>query len=221
MTTTQVQRSTNRIKISENAMSIFKAIKFFREGNVPALNLDLDAHLQSGTTIRTCYWTGTGIIYPAPDRAFSDFIIVRDGRMGYEVPFRYQGMRNAGLILETDLDVEIKAGGGYFLLKGTVTSVTENLPKTDDWYLTDFRGIPCGKKVSKNNPEAREWVHDERHGFAGLIVRGSNCNGTRHSRSINAYLTSGQWPSPILHAASLDQAQEVAPTELAVVHRKE
>lgn len=92
------------------------------------------------------------------------------------VPRKLQGMKNVSLNYEGLIDYERK--GNLYLIKAEVTSVTEDLPKTDMWAIPGPAGIPQGKEVDVSNPAARYIDRARRHEqFIGLVSRTTDGDG--------------------------------------------
>lgn len=167
MTTAQVATTRRQIHISKKDSDLFTAAETYKRREMP-VNLDADAHLQAGNKMRASWILGTRIVYAAPDVKFTR--LVRSDNLEYEVPTKYQGLKNTALVMQGP-DFEIDRTSGAFK-GGTVTNVIENYPATDGWYNTDATtGIPQGVQVSNETDTARYLWRRENAPYIGVLVR--------------------------------------------------
>jgi hypothetical protein len=137
-----------------------------------ANNKALDSwYAQSRATAFPLIWSGTGIVYAAPGEKIGSKI--QFNRLVFNVPKRYQGMRDIALLLEHP-DFRIEEVDGVLTVKGNVIGVTHNFPKRSGLYLTDEFGIPRGKELfsDDSNPELRHLDRADGE-YVGAVVRTS------------------------------------------------
>ena len=125
-------------------------------------------------------WTGTLVIYEAPDKPFGEKVVFSFFRwtankinhsVSFEVPKQFRGKANCALVIEhPDFDLvdlgnnryEIKAAEGIHIMK--------QFPKRSDWYLLHAETmIPQGKQVD-NSEKARYFYRDD-NSYLGFLVR--------------------------------------------------
>ena len=95
-------------------------------------------------------WTGTIIVYEKAGVPFGTTIKGRDG-VTFDIPKKYQGKKDCAIVIESP---------NYSLTKtrltATKTSLIENFPKKNGWYLPDSaHGIPQGKEAKDSDKNAR------------------------------------------------------------------
>ena len=124
-------------------------------------------------------WTGTLIIYEAPDKKFGKNVVFSwdvngvNYSISFKVPKQFRGLRNCALVVEhPDFEVvkiEVNPILRKFksllksmtysdyeikLLEGANIQLIENFAKENSWHLTD-NGIPVGAKVDRSIDDSR------------------------------------------------------------------
>ena len=152
-------------------------------------------------------WTGTFVIYEAPDKKLGKNVIFswKDNKVEYsisfEVPKKFRGKSNCALVVEhPDFDL-IDLGNNKYELKITDEKVhqIQDFPKSDGWYMPNAEtGIPHGEAV-KGSSDSRYLWRLEDSSYLGPVARVS------YGRDVYLYY----WPSNGLGVALVSLA--VAP----------
>ncbi len=123
-------------------------------------------------------WVGTGAFYEAPGKEFGSSVEYKfsNGQIiVVEVPKKFHGMKDTALALEHP-EYTIEKVGSIWTFKINAPDkiqVVENFPRSDGWYnVHEATGIPTGKAVSSNDPDARYLVQQDNIAWVGPLARG-------------------------------------------------
>ena len=126
-------------------------------------------------------WTGTGIVYEAPGKAFGKRVVFnwQDENVKYSVSFsvpkQFQGKKGCVLVVEHPDFVFEPKGKNRFELKvkdENLVHIVENFPASDGWYNQDERfRIPVGNPVDSSDPDARRLWRIDDDSYVGLLAR--------------------------------------------------
>ena len=126
-------------------------------------------------------WTGTGIVYEAPGKAFGEAVAFAwqdknvDYSVSFSVPKRFQGKRNCALVVEHPDFVFVPKSNNRFEMKvknENLVHLVENFPKEDGWYNQDERfRIPVGNQVDSSDSNARHLWRINDDSYVGLLAR--------------------------------------------------
>lgn len=169
-TATTINQPKVRTPISNSAkrMNLLTAIETYCSVKTPN-NLDVDAHLKNGGRLYGSWVLGTGAIYEAPGQKFKKKVKY-DGLV-FQVPEKYQGLKDAVLVLQSGFNIDGKSG----LYTGEVTHVVEEYPTSDGWYAVHKEtGIPQGKEISSDNKDARYSYRRNEGNYIGAVVRSND-----------------------------------------------
>jgi len=168
-----------------------------------ATNLEIDLALQTGTweEIRNAFplWTGTGFAYVGAGKKFRDeaekingkyYLVFTDPRTKerclFPIPEQHLDVMNGILIAEhPDLSL-IKDGNDRIVVAKEIDLVEKFPTECGHWLIPDPKhGIPCGKKKTNNDPNARLLVR-RLNKLVSLDVRDYGCGnwGRYNSRGV-------------------------------------
>ena len=126
-------------------------------------------------------WTGTIIIYEAPDKSFKDKVIFgwEDNNVVYSISFtvpeQFRGKINCALLVEHPDFELISLGNNNYELKVDEWNVhqIERFPtKKDGWYRYNKFRIPVGKKVAYREDNTIRYLWRDSNSYIGLLGRG-------------------------------------------------
>jgi len=151
---------------SDRCTNLITATKRFNRLREPT-NAEVDMHLKNGGLLEDSWIIGTGVVCERPGERLRKEVEV-DG-LRFEVPHKYRGLADTLLIFQSGFRINKKG-----LYTGEVTDVIDEFPALDGWYKADAKtGIPQGKTISDDDPEARYLFR--RYGkYIGAVTRGSD-----------------------------------------------
>jgi hypothetical protein len=164
-----------------NDLNVFEALALAKkEGKILVPNYVHDRILTE-TKERYSAWTGTCVIYEAPDKPFGEKVVYRwedYNGIGYSirlaVPEHLRGKTNCALVIEhPDFGIVVMGNSTYELEADEKTiALIENFPKeSGKWHEFDERfRIPVGSQKRKNKSLRRLWRLDD--SYLGPVARG-------------------------------------------------
>ena len=131
-----------------DALSLSNGRAMLSNSQVDEILKDEKARLQYKDALPM--WTGTIIVYEKAGVPFGT-TIKGGGGVTFDIPKKYQGKKDCAIVIESP---------NYSLTKtrltATKTSLIENFPKKNGWYLPDSaHGIPQGKEAKDSDKNAR------------------------------------------------------------------
>jgi len=139
-------------------------------------------------------WTGTLVIYEAPNMPFRDKVTSRykennEYSFSFSVPKQLQGKKNCALAIEhPDFEV-IAVGNNRYevkLVDGANVHLIENFPyDTGDYGFDPKTGVPTGKKVTDSNKKRELWR--DYNAYISLLVRYCNETDGYHRRIVDMH----------------------------------
>ncbi len=122
-------------------------------------------------------WTGTLVIYEAPDKKFGKKVVFSwehdKVTFSFEVPKQFRGKKNCALVLEHPDFELLDLGNKTYELKVVDKSnirLVQDFAKENGWYLTD-NGIPVGPEVAPST-YARRFLSRLENQYIGPLIRG-------------------------------------------------
>ena len=125
-------------------------------------------------------WTGTFVIYEAPNKPFEEKIvfIFDDKIVEFTIPHQFRGKRNCALVVEHP-DFELIALGNNtfeFKVLDSKIQLIKGFPKENGWHMPHTKiTIPHGRKVQLSD-ETRYLLRIEDGSYGGLLVRNHDLN---------------------------------------------
>ena len=182
-------------------LNFFEALALAkREGKLIVPN-DIHDEILTKTTdkeyIKQNYhvWTGTLVIYEAPDKPFDEQVVYSweelnqvKPSISFEVPEQFKGLRNCALAIEHPDFELINLGNKNYEIKVSDEEAIhqiEQFPKQDGWYIPDAEtGIPRGKAV-KESSDARHLGRTTDDSYLSPVAR----SGDFFSHDARRYVT--------------------------------
>ncbi len=123
-------------------------------------------------------WTGTLVIYEAPDKPFGEQVVFnRDINqvkysISFKVPKQFRGKKNCVLVVEhPDFELVDLGKNKYQIRVTDGIHLIEQFPKKDGWHMPDAEtGIPCSMSVRESLDSRSLWRLDS--SYLGLLRRG-------------------------------------------------
>jgi len=166
--------SIEYLATAEEGRTMLQAIEEANKNGLTLIpNIDIDERLNGKEQIwkaeQDFYpcWTGTLIIYAAPNQEFGKEISF--GGLRVKIPKKWQHRRNCAIVCNHP-NFTIEKDGTIKLKKAVLI---ENFPAKGGWYKTDKKfGIPCGVQSNETDNEARRLWRQTDNIFVGLVARG-------------------------------------------------
>ncbi len=193
----QVKRTKEMLRsmTPEKALEVIefhKGLTFFealalakREGSIIVPNFVHDGILTETTDheyLKQNYpvWTGTSVIYEAPDKKFRDIITFGwdhnkiNYSISFKVPEQFRGKANSALVVEHPDFYMVDSGNNKYelkLLEGANIHLIEHFPKKEGWYMPHAETmIPQGEQVIESEKTRNLWRSV--NPYLGPLVRG-------------------------------------------------
>ena len=124
-------------------------------------------------------FTGTLIIYEAPDKPFGEQLVFKE--ITFKIPEQFRGLRNCALVVEHPDFELVDSGNNKFeleLVDGASVHLIEQFPKKYGWHKYGKEtGVPYGRKLEESLIPRRLWRENNPYicpmvcGFDGFHVR--------------------------------------------------
>ncbi len=182
-------------------LTFFEALALAKQEGKLIVPNDINDRILTETTdeqylsLRQNYpvWTGTLVIYEAPDKKFGEQVVFSwkdihtkvNYSISFLVPEQFQGKTNCALVIEHP-DFEIKTVGEneYEIKSLGEIRLLESFPKENGWYNTDPETkIPIGEPVKESEDARHFWRLDS--AYIGSVARVGVFYGRR--RGAGAY----------------------------------
>ncbi|NYZ74490.1 hypothetical protein H0O00_05075 [Candidatus Micrarchaeota archaeon] len=168
-------------------LNVFEALAVAKKEEKIIIPQDVHDRIFTETDIEAIFsaWTGTAVIYEAPDTPFGDKVAYdwkTDRGMQYSVTFnvlqQFRGKTNCALVVEHPDFEFVDLGNNRFELKAAegAASLLEHFPKKKGWYRYDERfRIPVGNPKKDDGSTKHFWRKDTAH--IGLVAFDSGGSG--------------------------------------------
>ena len=160
-------------------LTLFEALALAkREGKIIVPNDVHDRILtETGARYNDSIWTGTLVIYEAPDKPFGENVTFDS--ISFVVPEQFRGKINCALVVEhPDFDLVSQGVNKIELTVADKTriSLLENFPGKEGWYNFDKKSkIPVGE-IGQRADNSRSLFRCK-DCYSGLLIRYDDCYG--------------------------------------------
>ncbi|NYZ74496.1 hypothetical protein H0O00_05105 [Candidatus Micrarchaeota archaeon] len=142
-------------------LNAFQALDLAKREKKLIVPNDVHDRILTETDKKYTVWTGTLVIYEAPDKSFGEKVVFdsefnKPYTVSFEVPEKFRGKRNCALVVEHPDFEFVYSGNNRFELKTAEghVSLLEYFPKASkEWYEYDERfRIPVGepKRINRS-----------------------------------------------------------------------